>query len=160
MLSILTGINGKGVCSFLQKFFHRYPIKCFPLTCQNTMPRLEDHPSLKRTLLIDFLPLLSCYTKFRVLCKSTLCLCHLYLISVQRFNGYYYVLVLGVESRELQYKYHVLRMHVTGIGNTMYMLWMLMLSIIHEAGTIISLLIERLSNFLKVICKKVTEPQI
>lgn len=62
------------------------------------------------------------------------------------------MLVLEVESRELQYKPHVLGIYVKGTGNTIYILRMLMLPIIHETGTIISLLIERLNNLLKVIC--------
>lgn len=62
------------------------------------------------------------------------------------------MLVLEVESRQLQYKSHVLGIYVIGIGNTIHILQMLMLPIIHEAGTIICLLIERLNNLLKVIC--------
>ena len=141
MLNILIDINGKNVYNFLWKFFCGYLIKCFPLTCQKTMPRLEDHPYLKTTLLIDFLPILSCYTGFRVLRKSTFC--HLFLIFIQRFNGCHYLLVPEVESKELQYKSHVLGIYVIGIGNTIYILQMLMLPMIHEAGTIISLFIER-----------------
>lgn len=59
-LNILIDMNGKNVYNFLWKFFCGYLITCFPLTCQKTMPRLEDHPYLKRTLLINFLPILSC----------------------------------------------------------------------------------------------------
>lgn len=62
------------------------------------------------------------------------------------------MLVLEIESRELQYESHVLGICAIGIGDTIYILQMLMLPMIHEAGTIISLLIERLNNLPKVIC--------
>lgn len=68
--NILIDVNDQIIYNFGRKFFSRYLIKCFTLSCQKTLTKIEDCPCLKRTLLSDSLHSLSCYTNFRVLCKS------------------------------------------------------------------------------------------